>query len=80
MLKDELETIRARARRLPEDAQALMQRCVDDLRASDILERVVRVGDRAPDFTLPSTDGVSVSLSALLAKGPVVVSFFRGRW
>jgi peroxiredoxin Q/BCP len=34
------------------------------------------VGDRAPDFTLPSTGGRSVGLSSLLAKGPVVVFFY----
>jgi peroxiredoxin Q/BCP len=34
------------------------------------------VGDRAPDFTLPSTGGNSVTLSSLLAKGPVVVFFY----
>ena len=80
MLKDDLAAIRARARRLPDDAQALMQRSIDDLRAWGILDRVIKVGERAPDFTLPSTDGVQVSLASLVAKGPVVLSFFRGRW
>lgn len=81
MLKEKLEAIRAMARaRLPEDAQALMQRSVDNLRASGILGRVVKVGERAPDFTLPNTDGVAVNLGVLLREGPVVISFFRGRW
>jgi peroxiredoxin Q/BCP len=34
------------------------------------------VGDRAPDFTLPSSGGQSVTLSSLLAKGPVVLFFY----
>jgi len=81
MLKDKLEAIRAMARAsLPEDSQALMQRSADEVRASGILDRVLKVGARAPDFTLPNTEDVPVSLGALLAKGPVVVSFFRGRW
>jgi hypothetical protein len=81
MLEEKLAAIRAMAKtRLPAEAQALMQRDVDDVRASGILDRVVKVGARAPDFTLPSTDGTPVSLAALLAKGPVVLSFFRGRW
>jgi peroxiredoxin len=50
------------------------------VRASGILDRVLKVGARAPEFTLPNTEDVPVSLGALLAKGPVVVSFFRGRW
>jgi len=81
MLEAELEAIRAMARsRLPAEAQSLMQRSIDDLRASGILERVVKVGERAPDFTLPDADGEPVSLASLVARGPVVLSFFRGRW
>jgi hypothetical protein len=81
MLKEKLEAIRAMARAsLAEDSQALMQRSVDEVRASGILDRVLKVGARAPDFTLPNTEDVPVSLAALLAKGPVVLSFFRGRW
>jgi peroxiredoxin Q/BCP len=34
------------------------------------------VGDRAPDFTLPSSGGQAVSLSSLLARGPVVLFFY----
>jgi hypothetical protein len=81
MLKEKLEAIRAMAKsRLAPEDQALMQRDIDDLRAGGILDRVVKVGERAPDFTLPSMDGRAVSLAELLAKGPVVLGFFRGRW
>jgi len=34
-------------------------------------------GVRAPDFSLPTTDGKRVSLSEALAKGPVVLAFFK---
>lgn len=34
------------------------------------------VGATAPDFTLPSTSGESVTLSALRSKGPVLIAFF----
>jgi peroxiredoxin Q/BCP len=37
---------------------------------------VLKVGDVAPDFTLPDTEGNPVTLSKLLAKGPVIVFFF----
>lgn len=33
-------------------------------------------GERAPDFTLPDQDGNDVTLSALLADGPVVIFFY----
>lgn len=36
----------------------------------------LKVGDRAPDFTLPDTDGAPVALSKLLASGPVILAFY----
>jgi peroxiredoxin Q/BCP len=36
----------------------------------------LKVGDPAPDFTLPDTEGKPVTLSKLLAKGPVILAFF----
>lgn len=36
----------------------------------------LKVGDKAPDFTLPDTDGKPVTLSQLLAQGPVVLAFY----
>lgn len=35
----------------------------------------VEVGAKAPDFTLPNQDNQPVTLSALLANGPVVLAF-----
>jgi peroxiredoxin Q/BCP len=35
-----------------------------------------RVGERAPDFTLPGPGGAPVSLAEVLGKGPVVVYFY----
>jgi peroxiredoxin Q/BCP len=36
----------------------------------------LKVGDKAPDFTLPGTDGKPVTLAKLLARGPVILAFF----
>ena len=36
----------------------------------------LQVGDKAPDFTLPSADGKPVKLSDLTAKGPVLIYTF----
>jgi peroxiredoxin Q/BCP len=36
----------------------------------------LKVGDRAPDFTLPDTDGRPVTLSQLLVAGPVILAFY----
>jgi hypothetical protein len=80
-LQEKLDAIREMSKtRIPPEAQAIMQRSVADLRASGIMSRVARVGQAAPDFTLPDAAGRSVSLAELRARGPVVLSFYRGRW
>jgi peroxiredoxin len=38
------------------------------------------VGDHAPDFTLSDPDGKKHRLKDYLAKGPVLVLFYRGGW
>ncbi len=43
-------------------------------------EKALKVGDRIPNFTLPSATERSVELQQLLARGPVVISFYRGLW
>ena len=80
-LQDTLDAMREASRaRVPPEARAIMQRSIDDLRTSGIMDRVARVGQPAPDFTLPNAAGGSVSLADLRARGPVVLSFYRGRW
>jgi hypothetical protein len=80
-LKEQLERHRAASRqRMPENVQDVLHRATKALRDSGILARVLRAGDRAPDFTLPNAHGVPVNLAELRARGPVVLSFFRGKW
>jgi peroxiredoxin (alkyl hydroperoxide reductase subunit C) len=40
----------------------------------------VKVGDRAPDFTLPAVSGETVSLGQFLGKKNVVISFVPAAW
>ena len=80
-LTEQLHAIEEKSKeRIPAEARQIMERAIDDQRKSGALDRVVKVGQRAPDFTLPNTSGKSVALADLLARGPVVLSFFRGRW
>lgn len=43
------------------------------------LERV-KVGEKAPDFTLENMDGRRISLSGFAGKKNVVLVFYRGHW
>lgn len=40
----------------------------------------LELGSRAPEFTLPDATGRPVRLSDRLARGPVVLTFYRGEW
>ncbi|MBU6497201.1 MAG: AhpC/TSA family protein [Rhodospirillales bacterium] len=59
---------------------ALLQRTHAELLAHDYPHHAVGEGQIAPDFTLPDQHGRPVSLHEALARGPVVLTFFRGGW
>jgi peroxiredoxin len=65
---------------VPADSLAINRRAVDELRASGMLDRILRVGAAAPSFELPDQNGNTISSAALLASGPLVILFLRGRW
>jgi hypothetical protein len=80
-LREKLDSIREMAKtRIPPEARAIMERSVEELRASGAVTRGAKVGQPAADFSLPNAAGQEVSLKSLLARGPVVLSFYRGRW
>lgn len=80
-LKQQLEQRRQLAERYtPAEVVALYQRAIDDLRALGIPERALKCGNRAPEFELPDENEKQVSSTALLAHGPLIICFFRGRW
>jgi peroxiredoxin len=57
-----------------------MKRATDELIESGQAQRARKAGDTAPDFTLLDPDGKPVSSRELLAKGTLVISFYRGVW
>ncbi|HEY1422225.1 MAG TPA: hypothetical protein VGF20_02145 [Candidatus Acidoferrum sp.] len=65
---------------VPHEAVETMHRATAELKASGIEDRALKVGDRAPSFTLFNQDHVQVASADLLSQGPLVVSFFRGHW
>ena len=64
---------------LTQEDRKLMELGLQDVE-SHMKDAGLKVGDTAPDFTLPNAVGESVRLYDLLKKGPVVLSFYRGTW
>jgi len=65
---------------MPHEAVETMHRATAELKATGIEDRALKVGDRAPAFSLFNQDNVQVVSSDLLRQGLLVVSFFRGHW
>jgi hypothetical protein len=81
LLAERLDAIRQGVdKRIPPDKRAIMHRATDDLRASGIMDGVIKVGYPLPPFALQNAYGQEVRSSALLAEGPLVLTVFRGSW
>ncbi len=64
----------------PKEAVEVMHRATEDLANSELVKQAKKEGDKAPDFTLNNAKGQPRSLDQMLAEGPVVLGFYRGRW
>ena len=64
----------------PPEIHPVMERATAELIASGQAQRALQAGDRAPVFTLRDQNDNAVSSKELLAKGPLIVSFYRGVW
>src|SRR5262245_8717858 len=85
-LQDRLDALKAdfEAGRFPlkpsREALEIMHRATAELIESGQAQRAKKAGDTAPQFTLKDPEGDDVSSRDLLARGPLVVSFYRGVW
>ena len=59
---------------------ATAENAITEIADSGVLDKAINLGDKAPDFTLPDALGNSVSLYDELAKGPVILTWYRGSW
>lgn len=62
----------------PED-KAVMAQAAKNL-AVALPDPGLKVGAKAPNFSLKNAEGKSVNLRSALEKGPVVLVFYRGAW
>ncbi len=74
------EKAKAAEDKTPAAKRAIMQKALEELAASDITKKALTVGAKAPTFELPDVKRGTTSLSSLLKKGPVVLTFYRGGW
>jgi peroxiredoxin len=81
-LQNELDRITQTTRALVQPERlAFSEQATAELFATGIEGRVLPIGTRAPQFRLrDALTGKAVSLDDVLAVGPVVLKFFRGRW
>lgn len=78
-----LEEIKAYQERFKQkvsvEKQQLMAQAIKELEASGVAQGLKK-GDRVPEFTLLDATGKTVSMTEELAKGPVILTFYRGGW
>jgi peroxiredoxin len=81
-LQDQLDRITQNTRALVQPERlAISEKATEDLFNTGIEDRILNPGAEAPSFILEDArTGKPVHSADLLAVGPLVVSFFRGRW
>lgn len=81
-LQDQLDRITQNTRNLVQPERlAVSEKATSDLFNTGIEDRVLKAGTQAPSFALEDArTGKPVRSTDLLALGPLVINFFRGRW
>lgn len=68
------------ARKASDEIKRIYGEGIESVENSGILATAKQVGDKAPNFSLQNAKGEPVQLSDYLAKGPVVLTWYRGGW
>jgi peroxiredoxin len=80
-VRKELEEFReAISKKAPPERLRAYEQGIDEVRKSGITAKALKVGDHAPDFELSNAAGKKVKLYDLTARGPVVITWYRGGW
>jgi peroxiredoxin len=80
-LQNQLDEITANTRQLVQPERlAVSERAVEELLLAGAESKILPAGEKAPAFALFDFTGELVRSTDLLAVGPVILSFFRGRW
>jgi len=80
-LATDLATFKAAGNpRMPTEHSHAISMSIDDFVQAWDPANAIDVGQPFPDFSLSDATGKQVSMRELLAKGPVLISFYRGGW
>ncbi len=81
MLKEQLEKLKETAAQKisPENMKKMLHSRVA-VENSGILAGAIQKGEKMPDFSLGDAQGKSVFLKELRARGPVLITLYRGVW
>jgi peroxiredoxin len=80
-LATDLSTFTDRANaRMPKEHSSAISKSIEDFARTWNPANAVSAGQPFPDFSLPDATGKQVPMKELLAKGPLLISFYRGEW
>jgi peroxiredoxin len=79
-LSERLDAFSSATRYLNPGYQEAVDRLVSRLKAHDAGQAAPKPGEPMPLFAMPDEQGHLVTLDALLAEGPLAMTFHRGHW
>jgi len=79
-LKEKLDSVKLQMAQLPAEVLEKFATSLQALIARHPETHALQAGDNAPLTVLEDADGKAVDLRALLARGPLVLVFYRGLW
>ena len=80
-LSEQIAALQQQARsRMPAETLSTLMADTQQMVQSAVAEQALGVGQRAPSFALPNAIDKAVASDALLRRGPLVISFYRGAW
>ena len=65
---------------VPQETLAVIGNAMGRLQEAGVVDNCLQAGDRAPDFSLSNIQDEMISSSDILARGSMVLSFYRGGW
>lgn len=80
-LKEQLEAVTAGfMEQAPAEVLGAFGAAAEKLAATGLAAQALKPGAKIPTFELPDATGKTVRSSELLARGPLVITFYRGNW